>query len=79
MLSHYTRVKEGYRYTNSFLLNNEWWILEYNPQLKVSFAKKYELFVDSATPDKILSLDKVYGNITSAENQAGEDDLAAVL
>lgn len=79
IVTHYIRVQDGYRYTSSFLLNNEWWVLEYSPATKASIAKKYEFFVEVAKPDKVLTLSMTYGNLSSEAHLNREDDLAALM
>ena len=75
---HSISLKEGYRYTGSYLHNNEWWVLEYNSLLKISVASKYELFT-SSNSFEIFVLEVTYGNLTSVLTKNGEDDLASLM
>lgn len=73
IISHHFRVKKGYRYISSYLLNSEWWVIEGSAEAGSSMAIKYELYLNNSSPTSILHIKRVYGDIGGSLQLSGED------
>ena len=67
MISYDINAKQGYQYVNSYLFNNEWWIVIFNKNTKMSEIVKHELYVEKAYPKQVDFIRRTYGKFIDSE------------